>query len=155
MLSNDEAPYRVAPSDQSLELHDIAGTLDQITGEDALSQVLAWLDPPDSSLSYYSTRETRSPNTGQWLFQRLEFREWTESPNSVLWIHGIRECSFSLEKSERPRDCVSSLHYSLGALAITRRHYMRVDDSAAESGLPKAKTNYCKKVNGASGPAWS
>lgn len=37
-------------------------------------------------------REGRVAGTGQWLFQRNEFRYWLHSENSeILWLHGIRK----------------------------------------------------------------
>lgn len=36
--------------------------------------------------------EGRVAGTGQWLFQRKEFRLWQQSERSeVLWLHGIRK----------------------------------------------------------------
>ena len=36
--------------------------------------------------------ESRVAGTGQWLFQREEFRHWQQSARSeILWLHGIRE----------------------------------------------------------------
>lgn len=41
--------------------------------------------------------EGRVAGTGQWLFQRKEFRHWQQSEKSeVLWLHGIRKLSLTL-----------------------------------------------------------
>ncbi|KAJ7110901.1 ankyrin repeat-containing domain protein, partial [Mycena epipterygia] len=48
-----------------------------------------WLQPANVALSQRDAANKRHSNTGQWLLDRAEFREWIYAPNSLLWLHGI------------------------------------------------------------------
>jgi hypothetical protein len=50
-----------------------------------------WLSPPDPSLNHNAACKKRQPTTGEWFLTSDHFEEWKMSPNSFLWLHGIRK----------------------------------------------------------------
>jgi hypothetical protein len=54
-----------------------------------------WLSPPDPSSSHKAACKRRQPTTGAWFVEGRQFEEWKISPNSFLWLHGIRKYIFS------------------------------------------------------------
>src|SRR6266487_5624818 len=49
-----------------------------------------WLSSPDPSTNHNSAYQKRQPTTGVWFTESQHFDEWKDSPNSFLWLHGIR-----------------------------------------------------------------
>ncbi|KAJ7461184.1 ankyrin repeat-containing domain protein [Mycena latifolia] len=48
-----------------------------------------WLKPADVAVSEQDAANKRHPETGKWLLERAEFKEWIYAPRSLLWLHGI------------------------------------------------------------------
>ncbi|KAF8122745.1 hypothetical protein K438DRAFT_1176759 [Mycena galopus ATCC 62051] len=48
-----------------------------------------WLQPANVALSQRDAANKRHAETGLWLFQRVEFKEWIYASNSLMWLHGI------------------------------------------------------------------
>jgi len=46
----------------------------------------------DYTLTFSNSRKERHPGTGQWLFERPDFKQWVENTTTgtILWCHGIR-----------------------------------------------------------------
>lgn len=55
-----------------------------------------WLSPPDPSSNHNAARKKWQPTTGAWFVEGEEFEKWKASPNSVLWLHGIRKYTYGL-----------------------------------------------------------
>lgn len=55
-------------------------------------EALLWLSRfPYLDHHKFAKRE-RTPNTGSWIFERNEYKSWSESTDGeILWIHGIRK----------------------------------------------------------------
>ena len=54
--------------------------------------ILKWFSVVPYQSHHDLASEGRVSGTGQWLFQRKEFRHWEQSEKSeILWLHGIRE----------------------------------------------------------------
>jgi ankyrin repeat domain-containing protein 50 len=52
--------------------------------------IIHWLSTTDPSVNFHASCKKCQPETGTWLLDRRDFKEWTVSQNSLLWIHGIR-----------------------------------------------------------------
>ena len=63
--------------------------------DDRRRKIRQWLSPPDPSSNHNAACKKRQPTTGAWFFESLQFEEWKSSPNSFLWLHGIRKYMFS------------------------------------------------------------
>ena len=62
--------------------------------------ILSWFSVISYQGHHDLASEGRVAGTGQWLFQREEFRHWQESEKSeILWLHGIRKSSYIVPSS--------------------------------------------------------
>lgn len=65
----------------------------EVTDDQRLQVMLAWLDAPDSSAHHNIVLKGRTEGTGAWLLTGAQFEAWRDSAEmSVLWIHGIPGC---------------------------------------------------------------
>lgn len=56
------------------------------------SKVLRWLSEFPYIDHHMSAKGDRVPDTGDWIFQRDEYKDWYQSQERrILWIHGIRK----------------------------------------------------------------
>ncbi|ETW79576.1 hypothetical protein HETIRDRAFT_322741 [Heterobasidion irregulare TC 32-1] len=63
----------------------------QVLRDDNLqTKIHTWLSPPDPSTNHNTALGRRQEGTGDWFVKNPAFLEWRQSPNSLLWIHGIR-----------------------------------------------------------------
>jgi hypothetical protein len=53
--------------------------------------IIRWLSTTDPSANFHASRKKCQSETGQWLINRADFEDWKMSPNSLLWLYGIRE----------------------------------------------------------------
>ena len=54
--------------------------------------ILKWFSAIPYQGHHDLSSEGRVESTGQWLFQRKEFKNWQQSEKSeILWLHGIRK----------------------------------------------------------------
>jgi ankyrin repeat domain-containing protein 50 len=52
-----------------------------------------WLSPPDPWKNHNTARESRNKGTSTWFLEGTTFAKWkSPGPDSLLWIHGKREC---------------------------------------------------------------
>ena len=59
---------------------------------DQLRQAInTWIEGPDPYSNHAANRKKRQPYTGDWLLTGKVYENWLTSPNSVLWLYGIRE----------------------------------------------------------------
>ncbi|KAI9776530.1 MAG: hypothetical protein M1839_009511 [Geoglossum umbratile] len=56
-----------------------------------------WTVDPRSDL--LAAVEKHEPLTGNWVFERKEFTEWRQTPNSFLWLYGIPGCGKTILSS--------------------------------------------------------
>jgi hypothetical protein len=56
-------------------------------------RIFKWLSAPDPLSTHITSRRNCQPHTGQWFVKGNQFKQWRESPNSFLWIYGIRRFS--------------------------------------------------------------
>ena len=54
------------------------------------TKIRAWLSPPDPSTNHNAASHTRQSGTGEWFVGGGDFQNWTQDPNSFIWIRGIR-----------------------------------------------------------------
>jgi hypothetical protein len=47
-----------------------------------------WLSASDPSMNYNAAKEKRQQNTGRWLLNSTEYKEWKTKPDSKLWLKG-------------------------------------------------------------------
>ncbi len=62
-------------------------------------KIFRWIAAPNSTSSHTNARKKCYSVTGQWLLNGSAYSSWSQSPNSFLWIHGIRE-SFLILSSQ-------------------------------------------------------
>ncbi|KIW99546.1 uncharacterized protein Z518_11285 [Rhinocladiella mackenziei CBS 650.93] len=54
-----------------------------------------WLRLPDPSTNYHTALQKRHPETGLWLLNGQDFRDW-KSSTSLMWLHGNAGCGKTL-----------------------------------------------------------
>jgi uncharacterized short protein YbdD (DUF466 family) len=52
-------------------------------------RVAQWLGIPDPSTNYVAALQKRHPDTGLWLINGQQFKQWKSSESSLMWLHGI------------------------------------------------------------------
>ncbi|KAJ7487141.1 ankyrin repeat-containing domain protein [Mycena latifolia] len=60
-----------------------------IIDKDMRTNVEKWLHPANVAASGQDAANQRHGETGKWLLERAEFKEWIYAPRSLLWLHGI------------------------------------------------------------------
>ncbi|KAJ7937826.1 hypothetical protein B0H13DRAFT_80938 [Mycena leptocephala] len=56
-----------------------------------------WLKPVDVGRNQRGAEDRHHPGTGKWFLKdTLEFQEWKNNSNSLLWLHGISGCGKTL-----------------------------------------------------------
>ena len=66
--------------------------INQLSSETERIAILEWFSVIPYQGHHDLASENRVADTGQWLFQRKEFRHWQQSKEStILWLHGIRK----------------------------------------------------------------
>ena len=59
--------------------------------------ILEWISHIHHEENHFFARQGRTSQTGAWLLRHEKYREWrTSSASMILWLHGDRECHFSL-----------------------------------------------------------
>ncbi|KAJ7715406.1 hypothetical protein B0H16DRAFT_1805602, partial [Mycena metata] len=58
-----------------------------------------WLQPAEVARSQGEAAENLHENTGLWVFERPEYRDWIYRPSSLLWLHGISGCGKTILSS--------------------------------------------------------
>jgi predicted ATPase len=63
-----------------------------LVSEEKLDQLVKWLSPLHYNVKHEESVEKHQEDTGTWLFEKKIYKEWEDSTQSVLWIHGITGC---------------------------------------------------------------
>ncbi|KAK5135374.1 hypothetical protein LTR08_005316 [Meristemomyces frigidus] len=58
-----------------------------------------WLSPPDVSVNYNRAKELRHADTGLWLLESDQYKDWKAKVKPALWLHGIPGCGKSVLSS--------------------------------------------------------
>jgi hypothetical protein len=66
-------------------LHEIYSIADNL-----LQKIHKWLAAPDPSSNQNDACKLRQPITGTWFVNGEEFKQWKNTLNSFIWLHGIR-----------------------------------------------------------------
>ncbi|QIW96305.1 hypothetical protein AMS68_001823 [Peltaster fructicola] len=61
-----------------------------------LSDVEAWLSPPNPSINHMTAREHHEPGTCAWLLRHDVYRRWKSGGSRHLWLHGKAGCGKSI-----------------------------------------------------------
>ena len=61
------------------------------TIDDDREAIIQWLSTTDPSVNHHAACQKCQPETGKWLVDRADFKEWKAAQNSLLWLYGIRE----------------------------------------------------------------
>jgi hypothetical protein len=64
----------------------IAKLIEQI--EELQHRLAQWLGIPDPSANYHAALKKRHPETGLWLVNGTQFKDWKSSKSSLMWLHG-------------------------------------------------------------------
>ena len=64
-------------------------------------ELMLWLHPTDSSISFNSARSKHQPGTGLWLFEHPSFQRFQagEATRNFLWLYGIPGCGKTILSS--------------------------------------------------------
>ena len=60
-----------------------------------------WLDAPDPSRTHNGLLEEQHTGTGKWFLESDEFVKWLETPESNLWIEGMRTQDYAISMTPR------------------------------------------------------
>jgi hypothetical protein len=62
------------------------------SNEEEQRRILNWISEIPVQDHHNLSRDGRTPETGEWLFQNATYRSWRSSDKSrILWLHGIRK----------------------------------------------------------------
>jgi hypothetical protein len=75
----------------SRDVSEIKNQLDSQKSDENREAIIRWLSTTDPSVNFHASRRKCQPETGIWLINRADFKNWKVSPNSFLWLYGIRE----------------------------------------------------------------
>jgi hypothetical protein len=57
-----------------------------------LDEILKWLSPSNAAQSQKEISSKRTaPGTGKWFLEGEDFKKWSKTPNSFLWLKGDSE----------------------------------------------------------------
>ena len=56
-------------------------------------EIRVWLAAPNPSPNYQAARRQHQPQTGKWLTEGSDFRDWKSFSGTFLWLHGLRMLS--------------------------------------------------------------
>ena len=74
----------------------VAALCEQLDSSERL-KILDWISGIPYEEDHSFARQGRTSGTGKWLLRHEKYREWRGSSASmILWLHGDRECQFSL-----------------------------------------------------------
>ena len=62
-------------------------------------RIVRWLSVTDFPANHNAARKKHTDRTGEWLMSHDGFTHWKETPNSLLWLHGIPGCGKSILSS--------------------------------------------------------
>jgi hypothetical protein len=54
------------------------------------SKIIQWLSTTDPSSNHHAACRKHQHRTGEWLINRVDFKEWKRTRNSLIWLYGIR-----------------------------------------------------------------
>ncbi|KAE9371255.1 hypothetical protein N431DRAFT_376754 [Stipitochalara longipes BDJ] len=95
-LSTDQASLSLAISQ---DVSDIKNHLEAQKTDKERELIIRWLSTTDPSVNFDASCRKCQPETGQWLINRAEFKDWRASPNSFLWLYGIPGCGKTILSS--------------------------------------------------------
>ncbi|KAJ7884235.1 ankyrin repeat-containing domain protein [Mycena leptocephala] len=115
-----------------------------------------WLQPANMTRSQGEAEEILHENTGIWVFERAEYRDWIYAPRSLLWLHGISGCgktilSSSIIKALRQRaeplayfyfDTNTSGQHTVSQLLCSLIDQLSVKTSSPDRTLAKLWSSY-------------
>ena len=55
-------------------------------------QIFRWLAAPDPSSNHNKACQAKQQETGRWLLESLNYRNWRDHRKTFLWLHGIPGC---------------------------------------------------------------
>lgn len=55
-------------------------------------KIIEWLDAPDPWTNYKKALKDRNPKTGLWFIGSNAYKDWKNTRESFLWLHGIPRC---------------------------------------------------------------
>ncbi|KAK3670456.1 hypothetical protein LTR78_009697 [Recurvomyces mirabilis] len=59
---------------------------------DNFEKLVNWLSPPDPSLNHNAARNKHEQDTGRWLLESGEYKQWKTSRANLLWLYGKAGC---------------------------------------------------------------
>ncbi|KAK4553330.1 hypothetical protein LTR86_009630 [Recurvomyces mirabilis] len=59
---------------------------------DNFQKLVNWLSPPDPSLNHNAARNKHEQDTGRWLLECSEYKQWKTSQAKLLWLYGKAGC---------------------------------------------------------------
>lgn len=86
-------------------------------------EIVAWLSPPDPWTNHHSARQLHEAQTGDWLVQSQQYRDWKASSKRHLWMSGKAGCGKTVLCSTIVEDvqahCKSAVNAGLAVFYFT------------------------------------
>ena len=76
------------------KVDDLAINLTDYTNDTESKNVITWLCPSDTSLAQDNHEAAlclKQAGTGSWFVESDLFQNWTDGPDTLLWITGLRK----------------------------------------------------------------
>jgi hypothetical protein len=67
----------------------IKNSLEDTERREKREKVLNWLRSADPAIKHLASRRLHQPGSNNWFLQAESFKEWEQTSNQTLWIHGI------------------------------------------------------------------
>ena len=87
--------WLVKPHGVSLSSKVAINILDHILDERPNGNVYPWLGAPDPSTTLDLFKANRAPDSGLWILDQEEFKQWKAHSNSFMLLHGPCELPFA------------------------------------------------------------
>ncbi|KAI1330207.1 hypothetical protein F5Y16DRAFT_415646 [Xylariaceae sp. FL0255] len=92
--NNVEAERRLVEVLQEVQedVTQVKSGVQSLRAEAHFDHISKWLSPPDPSINFNKTLESRHPGSGKWFLDHAAYSRWKSEKNSFLWLHGIPGC---------------------------------------------------------------
>ncbi|EPE31376.1 ankyrin repeat protein [Glarea lozoyensis ATCC 20868] len=73
-------------------VQDLKENIEKQKDDSTRLKIIRWLSTTDPSSNFHSGCEGHQSTSGSWVLNHTSYKNWSQSPNSFLWLHGIPGC---------------------------------------------------------------
>lgn len=91
-LKVQSAATRTEISATRMDVASIRADITRHQVDESRAKIIRWLSNVDPSSNHDAACSKHQAKTGEWLINHSAFEDWKSKKNSLLWLHGKREC---------------------------------------------------------------